>query len=213
MLKSIKGLFKLQKLLLDAARIKKTIEKVKVWFDHFDGNEEEAAASYITTNLTKAMLAGSVNNEIKEENILMFRYCFHSAKNEAGEHWFDLFDLMIISFILSERDGFYQLEVDYEFLKRFMTLGIMEEDDLFELIAECKYRLEIRVHLTSLIMCEEKRVKELNRDFNICDDDTWRSCRFSRICQLMGEKLKDADRKKAFLDVFEAGYESRITYF
>ena len=84
---------------------------------------------------------------------------------------------------------------------------------MFALIAECIRRLEIRVHLASLIMMEEKRVKELGRDFNICDDETWRNCRFSRICQLMGEKLKDNNTMTAYKKVFENGYDNCITYF
>ena len=162
-------------------------------------------------------MATSANNELNETNVLMMRYGFHSAKNADDQPWFDLFDLLILTFILTERDGFYQLEVDREFSRQLFEIGEFdlpsEEDKMFSLIALCVRRLEIRVHLTSLIMKEEKRILELNRNFDICDDETWRNCRFSRICQLMKEKLSDANKKRAFLDVFSRGHNNHVTYF
>ena len=143
----------------------------------------------------------------------MLRYGYHSVKNSAGEQEFDLFDLLILTFISAERDGFYQLEIDNDFSKKLVQIGEYEDDEMYELIAECINRLEIRVHLTSLIMVEEKRVTDLGQEFNICDDDIWKNCRFSRICQQMGEQLKIPAKKKAFLDVFAAGYDNHITYF
>ena len=211
-MKTVKGLFSFQKILLSDKKIKETIFKVKEWFDHFTGNEEEAAMGYLMTKITEAVMSASSNAGVSEVNVLMLRYAFHSAKNEAGENWFDLFDLLILTFLFAERDGFYQLEVDNEFWKRLMEIGEFEEDHMYEFIAEAKHRLEIRVHLASLILKEQKRVTELGRDFNICDDDIWKSCRFSRICMLMGEKCKDQNTKKAYLDVYAAGYENHITY-
>ena len=118
---------------------------------------------------------------------------------------------------MTERDGFYQLEVDREFSRELFEIGEFdlpsEEDKMFELIASCVRRLEIRVHLTSLIMKEEKRYQEQGKNFDICDDETWRNCRFSRICQLMKDKLVDANKKRAFLEVFERGFNNHVTYF
>ena len=112
--------------------------------------------------LTEAIMAQSANNELEETNVLMMRYGFHAAKNANDQPWFDLFDLLILTFILTERDGFYQLEVDREFSRELFEIGEFdlpsEDDKMFDLIASCIRRLEIRVHLTSLIMKEEKRL-------------------------------------------------------
>ena len=89
---------------------------MKLWIDHFEGNEEEAASGFIMGKMTEAIMAASANAELDEPNVLMFRYGFHSAKNAAGEPMFDLFDLLIITFVLSDRDGLYQLEVDRDFV-------------------------------------------------------------------------------------------------
>lgn len=54
-------------------------------------------------------------------NVLMMRYGYHSVKDpESGEEFFDLFDLLILTFISVERDGFYQLEIDNDFSKELI---------------------------------------------------------------------------------------------
>lgn len=74
-------------------------------------------------------------------------------------------------------------------------------------VAEAVIRLQIRVHLASLILVEEKRLMTTKKThLDICDDNVWTMCRFSRIVQLMGDKLKDAKLKKIFLDKFNNGY-------
>lgn len=94
---------------------------------------------------------------------------------------FDLFELMIISFVISERDGFNQLETDNEFSKRFLHMSEFDEEDFNLLVAESVKRLEIRVHLASLILMEKKRVAETGQPLSITDMEHWRNCRFSRI--------------------------------
>ena len=181
-MKNIKGLFTLQKVLLNPKKVKDTIFKLKAWFDSFTGNEEEAAVSYLVGKLVESIASTSGNSVIEEANVLMLRNGYHSAKNEAGESRFDLFDLIILTFISAERDGFYQLEVDNHFGKELFELGEYEDDQIYDLIAVCIKRLEIRVHLSSLIMMEEKRLTGLGQKFDICIDETWQNCRYSRIC-------------------------------
>lgn len=77
-----------------------------------------------------------------------------------------------------------------------------DEDELNYVIAEAIKRIEIRVHLATLIMTEEKRRLEAGEPFDITDDETWVDCRFSRITLLLAEKLKDRKLKKVFLDKF-----------
>ena len=96
---------------------------------------------------------------------------------------------MILTFVVSERDGFYQLETDNEFGKRFLHMSEFEEEDFNLLVAESVRRLEIRVHLASLILMEKKRVEANGEPLNITEEEHWRNCRFSRITQLMVEKL------------------------
>ena len=125
--------------------------------------------------MKESILSASANAEIDEPNVLMFRYGLSTAVDSAGKASFDLFDLLILTFIMTDRDGLYQLEVDREFSQRMFEIGDFdlpnEDDRMFGLIAESVRRLEIRVHLASLIMKEEKRVKDLGREFNICSDE------------------------------------------
>ena len=46
-MKAIRGLFKLQKVLVSAKKVKETMYRLKKWFDAFEGNEEEAASGYL----------------------------------------------------------------------------------------------------------------------------------------------------------------------
>ena len=48
----------------------------------------------------------------------------------------------------------------------------------------------------------------MGKPFNIVKDNDWIECRFSRIVQLIGEKLQDAKKRKYFIDTFKAGYNS-----
>ena len=53
---------------------------------------------------------------MNEANVLMLRYGFFQAKDKNGGELFDIFELIMITFILCERDGFYQLEQDRSFI-------------------------------------------------------------------------------------------------
>lgn len=94
------------------------------------------------------------------------------------------------------------------------SIAEMEDDDLMLVVAEAVERMENRVHLASLIMVEEKRVKEVKKThLDITNDEIWRQCRFSRIVQMLGNKLKDQKLKKIFLDTFNKAYMKQLTYF
>ena len=174
-MKTIRGLFKLQKVLVSPKKVKETLYRLKAWFDNFTGNEEEAASGYLLAKMKESVLSASANSELDEPNVLMFRYGLSTAVDSADKPFFDLFDLLILTFIMTDRDGLYQLEVDRDFSQRMFEIGDFdlpnEDDRMFALIAESIRRLEIRVHLASLIMKEEKRVKDLGREFNICNDE------------------------------------------
>ena len=174
-MKAVRGLFRLQKVLVSAKKVKETMYRLKTWFDAFEGNEEEAASGYLLTKMKESILNASANNALDEPNVLMFRYGLSTAVDSTGKPSFDLFDLIILTFIMSDRDGLYQLEVDRDFSQRLFEIGDFdlpnEDDRMFALIAESIRRLEIRVHLASLILKEEKRVKDLGRDFNICSNE------------------------------------------
>ena len=136
--------------------IKSAFSKLKQWFDAFEGNEEEAGVAYITKKVA-AVMDDPENNDVTEMNVLMFKYVFISAKGEDDSPLFNLYELMIIYLSLTERDGFYQLETDVEFCQRIFGIGEYDQEQLDLMFAEVKHRLEIRVHLSSLIMMEEKR--------------------------------------------------------
>lgn len=90
-----------------------------------------------------------------------------------------------------------------------------EDDDLMLIVAEAVDRLEKRVHLATLILVEEKRIqsKNTNSHLNICDDETWTRCRFSRIVQLIGEKISEPAKLKMFLNKFNQAYDKQLTYY
>jgi len=90
----------------------------------------------------------------------------------------------MITFLLSERDGFYQLEDDRIFMNYLldMVAAMDDEEELEKMVGECLYRLEIRVHLATLVLKEEKEHKAAGTKFDITNDETWQHCRFSRIC-------------------------------
>ena len=190
-MKSILGLFKMQKVILDPHRVKACFTKLRGWFQRFEGNDEEAASAFILKQLVDALNNNQgLNATVTEINILMCRYAFHKAKAEDGEtQLLDMFELMIIMWVSVERDGFNQLEQDKEYSQRLFELAEDEFDDgeMNEMVAEAVVRLEIRVHLASLIMKEEERLNPKHLD--VVNEDVWATCRFSRIIQLIGEKL------------------------
>ena len=168
LLKTVNGLYTLQKVILDTVAIKKTILKIRDWMLTFDGDNEEGAVSYLRGTLQDTM-AMSENSKLTNANVLFLRYGFHTIKDSNGDNLFDLFDLIRITAVLTERDGFNDLEVDNEFGKRFMEMSSLEEDDILEFIAESVKRLEIRVHLATLIIRESKKHKAEGKEFNITD--------------------------------------------
>ena len=116
------------------------------------------------------------NQHLIEANVLMCQYALFKAEDETGKI-FDLWDLMRFKYLLMERDGFYELEIDREYFKHMMNLASeddIEADDWNEFVAEAKMRLEIRTHLATLVLKEEKRRKDSNQAFDICDEATWR---------------------------------------
>lgn len=187
-MKVVKGFYKIHKLLLDPKRVKKTFVKLQSWFDSFEGNDEEGAIAYVNNEIVKVM-GREANSHLTEPNILMMRYVFFTINNKNGEKLFDILELMILTMAISERDGFYQFEIDNDFMKIVYQLADSDEDELNEVIAQAIIRLEIRTHLATLIMTDEKRKLEQGQPFDITDDATWIDCRFSRITLLLAEKL------------------------
>lgn len=82
-------------------------------------------------------------------------------------------------------------------------MDVDDHEQFAEIIAEAKLRLQIRVHLVTLILLEEKRRKEVNRPFIITNLSHWRSARFIRVTQILGEALKDPKNKKIFIEKFK----------
>ena len=168
----------------------------------FAGDNEEGAISYLRGTLTETM-ASAENSKLTNANVLFLRYGFHTIKDSKGDNLFDLFDLIRITALLTERDGFNELEVDNEFGKRFMEMSSLEEDDMLVFIAESVKRLEVRVHLATLVIRESKKHKAEGKEFNITDDNVWDDTRYSRIRTLIAEKLVDKKQKKMFVDLFK----------
>ena len=54
-LKVTKGIFNLQKLLIDPTRVKKTFDKLKQWFESFEGNDEEGAKTFVLNQVVEAI--------------------------------------------------------------------------------------------------------------------------------------------------------------
>jgi hypothetical protein len=117
------------------------------------------------------------NQHLNEPNVLMCQYALFKAEDQSGNKEFDLWDLLRFKFLIAERDGFYELEIDREYFKHLLDLGSAEDvepEDWEEFVAEANMRLQIRVHLATLVLKEEKRRKETNAAFDITDIGTWR---------------------------------------
>ena len=109
------GLFRLQKVLLDPKRIKKCVSKLQKWMQSFTGDDEEGVFQYLQKAMIDAFDNHAENLGLTETNALIFRYAFFTINDENQETLFDLFELLILTFVLTEQDGFNQLEVDREF--------------------------------------------------------------------------------------------------
>ena len=169
----------------------------------FSGNNEEGATNFFQNSMLEA-LEMPANKHLVEANVLMLQFALFKAEDETGKI-FDLWDMMRFKYLLMERDGFYELEIDREYFKYMMDLASEDDidaNDWNEFVAEANMRLQIRVHLATLVLKEEKRRKETNQDFDICDEATWRQARFIRVTQAIGEALKDPAKKKLFLNTF-----------
>ena len=173
--KVIGGLYKLQKMILNPKKVQTMFIKMRDWFNDFTGDEDEAAGQFLIGKLVEAMEKNSRNQNLTETNVLMMRYGFHQAKDKNGNELFDLFELIMITFVLVERDGFHQLENDKIFTKKILqeVAAMDDEDELNEVVAEAIDRLEIRVHLATLILKEERAHQEEGKPFDITVDETW----------------------------------------
>lgn len=107
------------------------------------------------------------------------------------------------------------MDIDTEYFSHFCSMADMDVDDheqFAEIIAEAKLRLQIRVHLVTLILKEEKRRKEANKPFIITNLSHWRSARFIRVTQILGEALQDPKNKKIFIEKFKQ-FGNKLTYY
>lgn len=160
-MKNVRSVFLLQKKLLNMEDFKATMTKLRHWMHSFKGNNEEGILRFFVGNISDVM-SKPQNAHLTEQNALMMRYVFLMAKDEAGEQIFDLFDLLRIMWLLVERDGYNELEIDNEYFKELINLSEIDHDEetFKEIIAEGILRLQIRLHLATLILKEEKRRKE-----------------------------------------------------
>lgn len=53
------------------------LEKMRDWFNAFEGDEDEAAGKFLINKLVEAMELNSANTALHETNVLMLRYGFH----------------------------------------------------------------------------------------------------------------------------------------
>ena len=136
-IKVIGGLFKLQKMILDPKKVRKLFIKLRDWFNAFKGDEAEGVSQFIINSMIEVM-SREENQHMNEANVLMLRYGFFQAKDNNGAELFDLIELIMITFILCERDGFYQLEQDRLFItKIFQEVADCDEvSELDDLVAE-----------------------------------------------------------------------------
>ena len=80
--KVINGLFRLQKIMIDPQRVKRTLLKVRDWLHSFEGDDAEGGAAFLVNKTVEAFTMSQQNSEVDEANILMLRYGFHTIKNE-----------------------------------------------------------------------------------------------------------------------------------
>lgn len=80
--KVINGLFRLQKIIIDPQRVKRTLLKVRDWLHTFEGDDAEGGAAYLVNKMVEAFTMSKENSGVDESNILMLRYGFHTIKNE-----------------------------------------------------------------------------------------------------------------------------------
>ena len=66
------------------------------------------------------------NQHVEEANVLIMRTAFANAKDKNKKAVFSLFDCILVSVLLTERDNFNDLEPDEEFSNKFLTMGTLE---------------------------------------------------------------------------------------
>lgn len=152
------GLYRLQKLILDANLVRRTIQRYRDWVQSFVGNNEEGASTFIMETI-KTTMSNQNSHLMHSMNTLMFRYAMLKAVDRNGEKIFDFFDLLRFTFLCADREGYNTLELDNEFVKRLLSLGDSDEDEFNEMVSWSLKRLEIRVHLATLVKKEAERRK------------------------------------------------------
>ena len=55
---------------------------MRSWLHSFEGDDAEGGAQYLMNKMIDAMSMSEHNSELDETNILMFRYGFHTIKND-----------------------------------------------------------------------------------------------------------------------------------
>ena len=124
------------------------------------------------------------NSNVSELNILMIRFGFSQIKDSSGQPLFNIFELLQLMFLASERDGFYQLEVDFDFVRQLMHCPEPNEDDgiRFNLfLEECVTRQVVCLDLAMMVVSQADTLSKANQELDICNTAIWTKCRFSFI--------------------------------
>jgi len=122
MIKVAEGLFKIQKIILNVAQVKRTIMRFKAWMLTFSGNNIEGVLKFMTDTLKDSIHhpKSKFQQKITSHNTLMFRYAMFKAVDRNGKQVFDFFDLMRFTFLLADREGLNRLELDNEYQKTLL---------------------------------------------------------------------------------------------
>ena len=69
--KVINGLFRLQKIIIDPQRVKRTLLKVRDWLHTFEGDDAEGGAAYLVNKMVEAftMSKTTVSNEFDRDSL------------------------------------------------------------------------------------------------------------------------------------------------
>ena len=119
--------------------------KVNKWLVEFPGDNEEAAQMYLFKTFVE-----EVNKEptIDETNALMVRKAYSMVQNSP----FDVFDCVMISVLVTSRDGFNDLELDVDFSTQFAQFSSLDDIEKEDFITLCQFRMRVRLHLARLII-------------------------------------------------------------
>jgi hypothetical protein len=181
-MKFCQSVVQLQKKLQSDALLDSLMTKFHDFKSTLEGNDNEALSNLLQESLDTMKSDDAHDHQV---NVLHMRKAFLSLTLPNGKAVFDLFELLYVAILITDRECMNTLEVDDEYFKsEFMDMPCLHDihaDELLDFKKKAHVRINRRIKLATQVFDMSNHYKQIGKAFDITNQEAWKYARFTHI--------------------------------